>query len=349
MYLISGCPRSGTSLMMDLMRTVFGEDRIIGNKFPQEDRIQVMQEKQEDETEIEFAVRQYISSKMRDLEQVKRELEETKDMNPNGFWECGWSVQGIQWSLFQHEIIKEAIENKSIVKVVSQGLPSTHPDFVSKIVYMLRHPRAVAKSQERLKGQFGPLEAPQINGEDVKKHSPEMFIRTSKMAARWLKKFNKPFIIVNFDDLIEDPITQLNRIQEFLGEGDFSKVADVINPKLRRSYPQEIENPLWESAEAIYEAMAKQDFEAVEKVEVPRDENEVIVCTRMKRRVVTNECKMCISDPVTRKNFAKTAMDQKVDWEKEPCIYECLAEEISIEESIKNNSWYCDEICELMG
>ncbi len=38
MLIISGCPRSGTSVQMDIHRAVFGEERILGAKFPQEKR-----------------------------------------------------------------------------------------------------------------------------------------------------------------------------------------------------------------------------------------------------------------------------------------------------------------------
>ena len=44
----------GTSLMMDCCRLAFGDDRILGHKFPQEERIMAGLEKHEDETDDEF-------------------------------------------------------------------------------------------------------------------------------------------------------------------------------------------------------------------------------------------------------------------------------------------------------
>ena len=42
MYVVSGCPRSGTSLMMDLMRVAYGEKRLLGKKFPQDEQMEMM-------------------------------------------------------------------------------------------------------------------------------------------------------------------------------------------------------------------------------------------------------------------------------------------------------------------
>jgi len=58
---VSGCPRSGTSLMMDCLRTAFGDDRIIGNKFPQEERVNLGLDKHTEETDDEFAARRYVT------------------------------------------------------------------------------------------------------------------------------------------------------------------------------------------------------------------------------------------------------------------------------------------------
>ena len=49
MIVVSGCPRSGTSLTMDCMRHAFGEDRIMGKKFPQERKYVFMKEQFEGE------------------------------------------------------------------------------------------------------------------------------------------------------------------------------------------------------------------------------------------------------------------------------------------------------------
>ena len=39
MIIVSGCARSGTSLMMDCLRVALGEDKILGHKFPHKEAI----------------------------------------------------------------------------------------------------------------------------------------------------------------------------------------------------------------------------------------------------------------------------------------------------------------------
>ena len=145
MIVISGCPRSGTSLLMDCMRHTFGDDRIMGAKFPQEKNLQDKQYENEDDNA--FETRMHLSSIFNKdkIEKAQKDFELIKDMNPNGFWECRYSVAGIKW----HIGFKD--NPKTIVKVVSQGLPQTDPRYVDKMIYMLREPHQVAKSQERLR------------------------------------------------------------------------------------------------------------------------------------------------------------------------------------------------------
>ena len=132
--------------MMDCLRMAFGDERVIGEKFPQESRIAAGLAKHEEETDSEFEARQYI----RDLfnPNAQKDFTITKDMNPNGFWECRYSVQGIKWHMDMPKI------DKQICKIVSQGLINSNPNYIGKIIYMLRDPRQVAKSQERLKRFF---------------------------------------------------------------------------------------------------------------------------------------------------------------------------------------------------
>jgi len=190
MYVVSGCPRSGTSLTMDIMRIALGEDRIIGEKFPQEKR------NKEPETEVE----KYLSEKFPNNQ--KEQFEKSKDMNPNGFWEMEWSVKGIRYLPNLHtELQSSKISPIKVVKCVSQGLIVSDPIHISKIIFLLRHPRQVAKSQEKLQGQFGDLENPIQNGREVRKHSPQMFCQVTIQAARWFDLNPEvPLLIVNFDD-----------------------------------------------------------------------------------------------------------------------------------------------------
>jgi hypothetical protein len=335
---VSGCPRSGTSLMMDCLRMAFGDDRIIGGKFPQEDRIAAGLQKHEEETDSEYEARQYL----RDIvnPHAARDFTISKDMNPNGFWECRYSVRGITWHMDMPKL------DNQICKIVSQGLISSNPDYISKIIYMLRDPRQVAKSQERLK-RFPFMTHEEEMNSGLVIHTPEMFIQVTYQACKWLiANPEVPVLTVSFDDLIMYPDEALNGVKEFLKEGDFSK--HQIDPKLKRSYPQEVGNHLWEYADTMYEFMKKQEYQKVidyfeENSKMIFRDKVTTFCTRLRERMVYNECKNCKNSCSLVKNLAKRAEERKIAWQYEPCMFDCLTnpfeDHISMRESIENNHW----------
>ena len=214
---ISGCPRSGTSLMMDIHRKTYGDDMIMGNfddvdKTEEELNKEMENHKQKILENIKHpgqrAMTQYMMGRNEDRfpkreenkEKRRERRKKAKDMNPNGFGEHAFSVQGIQCIMkngrgqiigqFQDEL-EESLKNPKILKVVSQGLMTSDPIYIGKIVYMLRHPRAVAKSQERLEREGGDIV---IDGKKREVHTPEMFINVTMMALRFFK--NNPGIPV---------------------------------------------------------------------------------------------------------------------------------------------------------
>jgi hypothetical protein len=328
--------------MMDLLRVALGEDRIIGAKFPQERRLKRMREQQPNESDKKFAIRQYLQERDGRLVQAEKEFQQSRDMNPNGFWECQWTVKGIQWTPF-------APPENAIVKIVSQGLANSNPEYIGKVIYMNRHPRSVAKSQERLRGQFGPAKNPKIGNREVRKHSPQMYVNVHKQAARWIKEFKPDLQVVDFDDLIENPARVIDSIASFLGEeGNWEQAVAQVNPKLRRSYPEEVENSLWQVAEEIYAGVGGYLWDDVTKAGLPTRErkrnNDQWNCLRLKQRITRHVCELCQKDAVTAWNLREGAKRMKIKWEEEPCLYECgIGEEdgagLSIEESVAKNHW----------
>jgi hypothetical protein len=352
MWIVSGCPRSGTSLMMDCMRVAFGDDRILGKKFPQERR-ELMKDQQAEESDHIYAIRQYLQEKGKD---ENREEKDFEDMNPNGFWECQFSVQGVHWNIGNSaqlsNYLSETDEEKTICKIVSQGLVHTDPVYVDKIVYMIRHPRAVAKSHERLKRGFDvkfPDGKIKNMFDGVVIHTPEMYINVTIQAARWLLLFPEvPVLFMHFDDLVEHPDKELARVEAFLGGGKFKEAANQINPRLRRSAPQDIEHVLWEDAEAVYEMFLAGEYEEILEYasEPKRPMNRTNArwpCPRAGRVVVDSQCQVCYKDETTQDNMRKEAERRQILWQHEPCLFECgmnpLMEPMGIEESIRINHW----------
>jgi hypothetical protein len=122
-----------------------------------------------------------------------------------------------------------------------------------------------------------------------------------------------------------------------------------VNPKLKRSYPEDIEHHLWEYADKIYELFVQKKYEELvnyyedNRVEITK-EKIVTPCVRLRRRVAYNECIHCLTcheDYV--KNKISQAEAQQIDWRNEPCIFECATDPFgkhkSIKESIENNHW----------
>jgi len=340
------------------MQAVYGDERIIGEKFPMEGRHSMT--RRDDESEEHFRIREYILNKRRPRN-ADEIFKKSVDMNPNGFWECNWSVRGISYTFHMAEeldrIEKETEENMSVCKIVSQGLIASDPRYISKVVYMYRHPRAVAKSQERLirgpsyTNEFGDL----INtSEEVKIHTPEMFIEVTVMAAAWKLKYpDIPFLLVKYDELIDNPEETLNGIGDFLNI-DMSPSFGIINRDLRRSRPEEIDGTLWEDAEFIYEKFLQEEYQEV--VDYVSDQKRAInrskmnwYCPRAGRQVNESICKVCVSDVITRENFIHHADSMGIDWINEPCPYECgfnmdVDEHMTIEDSVMNNFWLPERV-----
>ena len=167
MIIVSGCPRSGTSNTVNILGTMYGYTRLEAEQFPNEKGLRRFERTPRDTDEL-WDFKQYQWKKNGIKEKFLKEFENIKKMNPLGFWENEWTVGGIQYSLRNEEKYDET----KFCKIVSQGLHKSDPKYVSKVIYMSRHPRAVAKSQEELKGSIPDITQLQIDGEAYKKHSP---------------------------------------------------------------------------------------------------------------------------------------------------------------------------------
>ncbi|MDP1712203.1 MAG: sulfotransferase domain-containing protein [Candidatus Nanopelagicaceae bacterium] len=347
MIIVCGCPRSGTSLMMTVLGTVFGWERLLGEKFPMEERWKKIQKKHPKETDRDYELRMYVQTKL--APDKEKELVEAKDMNPNGFWECPYSVAGISWSMRQADQLRELETDRGkICKIVSQGLAQSDPRYIDKIVFMLRDPHSVAKSQERLKRSM-PFVTEDGEEHDVyenmKIHSPQMFINVTIAAARWLNKHREvPILYVKYDDLVERPMEVLPKLQAFLGEGDFSKAASLIDVKLRRSKAESVASDLWVDADTIYEMMCAGKLEEILKYAEDetrpfhRQQNSWL-CLRTMLQTGEGHCKACLADANFRNQLKKQAEARKLAWQNEPCVFECQEKQMPVKESITNNHW----------
>lgn len=329
MIVISGCPRSGTSLMMDLMRIALGDDRIIGKQWPQE---------REHENACVNAYAEHVKT-MRNPG-WRKQLAETKAMNPNGFYECHWTVQGIQYT-------PDSPPEDHAAKIVSQGLARSNPAYIDKIILMVRHPWAVAKSHCNLVTQV-PIHS---RNKDLGGADPEMYVRVTAMAAAWIQQHRPDLLLVNFDELIGNPDDILTGIEAFIGDGDWQTARKQIQPKLKRSKPEKAgDTPVWDVALEIHDMLLKQDWQGIidrqQAYEQAKPKPVQFFCTRWGGQVNRGMCEACYAGGDTAANMRKTAEKRRIDWRNEPCGWECgmnpdrdTYTPISIEESIACNHW----------
>jgi hypothetical protein len=238
LIIVSGCPRSGTSVCMDIQREAHGEDKILGYKFPREAKrknYENLLSRIDDENDHSYQIRKYtIEKQILQEEQILDEKEERwKDMNPEGFWEMEFTVKGLQYIPKYRKVLRECLEGKTkICKIVSQGLLASDPLYIEKIIFMIRHPRAVAKSQERLSRELQILcKDGEVRNmfEGLIFHTPEMFIEVTVEACRFFfQNPNIPVRFYHFEKLFESPDEVLNDMQRFIGEGDYSKASKII-------------------------------------------------------------------------------------------------------------------------
>lgn len=326
--------------MMDCIRTAIGEDLVMGKKFPREGLEEV--ERSE--------IRQYLFEKGREAREKAQA--EVRDMNPNGFWECQYTVQGIRYHWSKVKGLSE-IDGK-VCKIVSQGIAQSDPRYIDRIIYMLRDPHQVAKSQEKLRGR-----GPRLGGKDKPKHhGPEMFIRVTTMFANWMiANPDVPVLVVNFDDLISDPHQWLGKVRDFYSPShdeyftDWGAACGKIEPKLKRSKPTENTSKLWEDADAIYEMAGKKDWEGIVSYMADKSRETHVqakkwTCTRLEQIVIKAQCEQCISNTTVAGNFRMQAEKNEVNWSNEPCVYECGITGKpgkSVAESIADNHW-CESV-----
>lgn len=372
MIIVSGCPRSGTSITMLCLSEAVGMDNIIGGKYDaswrhilQQHRLKDMQSKvTKNDTKvmskkdiriakIRKEAKDYIANKLK----VKRHSgmpEDRKDLNPTGFWECPFSVRGIVWESGLRNIFKLFTKDRCM-KIVSSGLRHTEPRYVDKMIYLLRDPREVAKSQERLsREKYQDKEGRIIDLgkiKDAKIHSPEMYIQSNLTAAQWfLDNPDVPKIIVRYEDLILRADDTLQKIGDFIGK-DMSAAKKHINPDLYRSKTtEEIPHPQFEDAYEIYNLFLENKYQEVldvvrRKESENRKANEHWICTRLKLKTCEAHCLACRENQKFQDSLRKYAAFRNINWRNEPCMFECgitdtfPGEPITIEESIANNFW----------
>jgi hypothetical protein len=192
-----------------------------------------------------------------------------------------------------------------------------------------------------------------------------MYIDVTFSAAKFfLDNPDIPCLFVSYEDLIDSPEIVSGKIGEFVGFGDYSNAASVVDKNLNRSKPEDVDSVLWTDAEFVWDAFLAaanycNDGNREKAEEMWRKIMEYAVdphiafnrnrttwrCLRAKQTVSEVQCKMCMSKADVCNNFRKHSESQPgKHWSSQPCVYECgmdldRTEHVSIDDSIRNNFW----------
>jgi broad-specificity NMP kinase len=180
--IVSGLPRSGTSMMMKMLEA--------GGIEPLTDHVR----------------------------------EADKD-NPKGYYEFERVKQ------LEHDKAWVADAQGKVVKVISALLKHLPDDYTYRVIFMRRKIEEILASQRKMLIRRG--EDPD-KVDDVK--MAQLFERHLKQVQNWMaEQPNVEVIEVSFNETVQDPMTQAEQVDEFLGGGlDIERMVNVVDPALYR-------------------------------------------------------------------------------------------------------------------
>lgn len=272
---VTGDPRSGTSLMMQTMN-LLGVP-IAGEKFPGTERLERQHRSRTNKANADLAAGRITNEEhveaLSNLERDKQKKEEkSKEMNPGGFYEIpGVVMRGL----------KSAGECcGKVVKIVSPGAYpqegqrfGTPSEIVYKYILCLRNPKSVAQSQKNI-NSFDPA----IVGEEEIEWNinPTRYLFENGGLAKYLSELTDPsaWEVIDYDEFVKDPKTTIEKIVEHLeispSEEQITSAIANVTPKLNRSeelFPgwgdQELRGVMCED---LYDALKKEDYASIKSL-----------------------------------------------------------------------------------
>ena len=258
---VTGEPRSGTSLMMQTLDKLGVE--LIGEEYPQEARIEKRIEQIED-----------VDKKEEAKKQTEQRMKHAKKMNPKGFYEIpGVVMQGFKhmkddWKGKGIKIITNGVYHREMPNGHMVGTPSEHID---KIIFCLRDPKHIAVSQKDLSGG---IEIAGVDEEGIDQWvnapqpiSPKRYIYSMGHLVIWLaenRDLDDKIMTVDYEDMhTQQPIEKIVKHLDINPtEEQIQAAKDNIDPLLRRSVEfagwgeNDIEGDL---AERIFDALKNWD------------------------------------------------------------------------------------------
>lgn len=281
---VSGTPRSGTSINMRIHGTRF---QLEGKKFP---RIRTLKD-----SDSEFL--KYIKDK--NNSKVKN------DLNPKGFFEDSrFCMTGISNNFRCAPLPKEG----SCIKIIGKGLKDTDPSLISSVLFSLRHPFETAEAQLDLKNADGL--------------STNMWKRDLLNFIRFIQYFKVPYFVSSYTKLCQDPEGALNDYSNFYEE-DFTPAISLLKGHKARKTP-DLQGDEWSKVLDMYNLALKEDWEGVLEKNKKVLPTTILPCPRVGRAISKSECDMCYKNTKgVIKTLKRRAEKNEVNWDQEPCRVDC--------------------------
>jgi len=266
--IVSGEPRSGTSLMMQTLKALGMP--LTGSATPQEDR---MKHFLDDKGEW---LPEYIDRK----EDIERRMKHSEMMNPIGFYETEFvssGVRGVDAERFKGKVMK-IITSGIPVHHGPRGMHGTDKKLIDKIILCVRNPKNIAVSQKNLVDETvlvaGKNEDEGWVYNNDSPPSPLAFLQRTGPFLIWLDDnadIIKDILVVEYEDMQSDPKTQIQRVIDFLNidhtEQMFEAAVKNVKPALARSksfkeWPEKFKDD-GELAMGMYDALSSMDLEKI--------------------------------------------------------------------------------------
>jgi hypothetical protein len=123
------------------------------------------------------------------------------------------------------------------VKVISALLEHLPDDYIYRVVFMRREMEEILASQRQMLIRRGePTDS--VSDEQM----TQLFGKHLEQIQAWIdEKPNVEVIYVSYNEVLEDPVTQAERINQFLGNRlNVERMARVVDPKLYRQRQEEV-------------------------------------------------------------------------------------------------------------
>lgn len=153
-------------------------------------------------------------------------VRESNEDNPKGYYE----FEPVKKTREDPSWLNEAVGKA--VKMVYRLLYDLLEDYEYRIILMERNIAEVMISQKKM------LERSEQSGGEISDEKlARLFNKELQKVSRWIKEqHNFSMITVNYKDMVQNPLPQCRRVNDFLGGGlDVNKMADTVDPLLHRN------------------------------------------------------------------------------------------------------------------